>query len=431
MKTYQFKLHRTPHLRELDRLIGMCRHYYNHAIAVHKRRYGLFKNHFPEGKKHLSMYQLSRHMNKMKDHPNKKYAFWNMINSVTRTQILKKIDVGYKRFYSDQKKGINSTGTPTFKGRDSYNSFMLGVRPPNKSSKDNNNIPKGWRLNSNNSIEIDMKRDNDYSAKNGYYRKYYYFKSREVLGNIKTITIKRDKLEDYYMNIVTDYVEKIDAGFTRQAVGFDFGLKKFLTSSDLKDVESPLFFKETLKKIQKASKSLSKKKKGSGNRKRAKENLARLHRKIRNQRNDFQWKLANQIADQYDYIFFEDLNIKGMQMLWGKKINDLSFASFVEKMKQIALKKDKMVHFIDRFYPSSKTCSNCGEINEELTLETRKWDCESCNTHHDRDRNASINILMFGSNEMSVENVNKKDFQKHIRPHYQLWKQKKKIKKAS
>jgi len=97
-------------------------------------------------------------------------------------------------------------------------------------------------------------------------------------------------------------------------------------------------------------------------------NLARKHREIANQGHDFQWKLANTITDDYDYIFFEDLNLKGMQRLWGRRIGDLGFYSFVQKVKYYGELKGKHIWFIDGFYPSSKTCSGCGFVFKELGL---------------------------------------------------------------
>ena len=135
----------------------------------------------------------------------------------------------------------------------------------------------------------------------------------------------------------------------------------------------------------------------SNNQRKALLNLARVHRKIANQRNDYHWKLANQITDKYDVICFETLNMDGMKRLWGKKISDLGFYSFLQKVKYLAKKKGKMVRFIDKWFPSSKMCHKCGCINESLELRDREWACDSCDTYHDRDLNAAINIHAVGT----------------------------------
>ncbi|MEO1671146.1 MAG: zinc ribbon domain-containing protein, partial [Cyanobacteria bacterium J06631_2] len=104
-------------------------------------------------------------------------------------------------------------------------------------------------------------------------------------------------------------------------------------------------------------------------------------------------------------LIFEDLNLNGMKRLWGRKISDLSFATFLEILQTVATNKGKLVHYIDRFYPSSKTCSNCGHVNKELKLKDRTWDCLSCNTKLDRDKNAAINIHRVGASTLELDTI--------------------------
>jgi len=155
-------------------------------------------------------------------------------------------------------------------------------------------------------------------------------------------------------------------------------------------VESPLYFLKSLNKLRKLSRAVSKKKKGSEHRKQAVLSLARLHRKIANQRLDFFFKIANDLSE-YDNIFIEDLNLKAMQMLWGRKINDVSFAKFIKILET----KTNVVK-IDRFYPSSKTCHKCGYVYRDLSLKGRYWYCPECKTLHNRDENAAMNIYTEG-----------------------------------
>jgi putative transposase len=130
-----------------------------------------------------------------------------------------------------------------------------------------------------------------------------------------------------------------------------------------------------------------------------------VYRRISNQRADFQWKLANELTDKYDVICLETLNVAGMKRLWGKKISDLSFSSFILKLKYLASAKGKRLVFIGRFEPSSKTCSVCGYIYKNLSLKERSWLCPECNTQHDRDRNASYNILRGGASTLGLGDV--------------------------
>ena len=133
--------------------------------------------------------------------------------------------------------------------------------------------------------------------------------------------------------------------------------------------------------------------------------MARKHRKIERQREDFHWKLAHQLTDAYDELRLEDLNLQGMKALWGRKVSDLGFADFVVKLKYIAAKKGGTVKFIDKWYPTSKTCSVCGTVNEALNLRDRSWECTDCGTIHDRDRNAAINIYRVGASTLEGEDV--------------------------
>ena len=171
------------------------------------------------------------------------------------------------------------------------------------------------------------------------------------------------------------------------------------------DIVSPQFFKQSINAIKRANHNHSRKRERSKNR--ARLDLARKHRKIANQREDFHWKLAYWLTDLYDEIRLEDLNLKGMKALWGRKVSDLGFADFVKKLKYIAGKKRVKLNFIDKWYPSSKTCSSCGFVNEVLNLRHRTWQCPSCYIELDRDRNAAVNIFRVGASTHEGEVVSR------------------------
>ena len=192
---------------------------------------------------------------------------------------------------------------------------------------------------------------------------------------------------------------------TGKIAGFDFGLKRYLTGSNGHDIDSPQFFKRSINAIKRASCKHSTKRKGSKNRQRARLNLARRHNDIANRRADFHWKLAHQLTGEYDEIRLEDLNLQGMKALWGRKVSDLGFADFVTKLVYIARKKGVKITFIDRWYPSSKTCSACSAVNEALNLRDRTWQCPNCHTQLDRDRNAAVNIYRVGASTLAGEDV--------------------------
>ncbi len=218
--------------------------------------------------------------------------------------ITQRIDRACKLFFRNLKHKIR-TAPPSFKKIRKYKSFTLKQA--------------GWKLLKlkGNIIEINK-------------QKYKYFKSRDIEGIVKTITIKRDTLGDIYLYFVCETNENKILSRTGKSVGYDFGLKPFLTASDNEDIKVPLFFKQNANDIKKANRILSRKKKGSNHRRLAKIALARLHKKIANQRKDFQFKLANDICKKYALICIEDLNIKGMQKRWGRKISDYGFAEFIK-----------------------------------------------------------------------------------------------------
>ena len=369
MKTYKFKLYSNHGNVDLHKTIDGHAPVWNHCVAVQRRYYAIYG-------KYISKFRLINHISKLKR--TKRFAHWNQLPSQAIQDVAARIDKGYKAMFEALAKG-KSWGRPRFKPRRKYKSFTL--------------LQAGWKILSSNKIRIGK-------------RIYQYFKSRDIEGNPKRCTIKRDAIGDIYLCILTDHEDgDLNRVMTGKIAGFDFGLKTYLTGADYNDIESPQFFKRSAKQIKRANRKHSRKKKRGRNRERARLNLARKHRKIANQREDFHWKLAHQLTDEYDEIRLEDLNLQGMKSLWGRKVSDLGFTDFVKKLKYIAGKKGVKITFIDKWYPSSKTCSVCGAINESLSLRDRTWQCSSCHTQLDRDRNAAINIHRVGTSTLAEEVV--------------------------
>jgi putative transposase len=235
---------------------------------------------------------------------------------------------------------------------------------------------------------------------------YQFWKSREIEGTVKTLTIKRTPLAELFMVVVVDDVRETGIKFTTGRIaGFDFGLKTFLTCSDGNLIESPQFLKQSLNAIKKASKHHSKKLKGSANRERARKNLVRQHENTSNSRRDWFWKLAHDLTNRFDVLCFETLNLKAMQRLWGRKISDLAFGEFLQILEWVAKNKGRQVVFIDRWYPSSKTCFHCGHVLEKLDLSIRQWRCPSCQSVNGRDENAAKNIQAVGASTVRLGDV--------------------------
>lgn len=230
-------------------------------------------------------------------------------------------------------------------------------------------------------------------------------------GTIKTVTMKRDSVDDWYVIFSCEVEEKeLKRTLTLDNnAGFDFGLKTFYKSSEDVSYPAPEPLKGALKKLKTKSRKLSKKVKGSKNYKKAQKDLARLHRYIANARLNFQWKLTLGLALKYDYLFFETLNINAMKKLWGRKVSDLAPYQFMNLLEYRCQQYGAILTFIDRFFPSSKRCSQCGHIKKEISLKERIFICEHCGLTIDRDFNAAINIKNEGMSSLGLDRVSREE----------------------
>jgi len=352
--------------------------------------------------KHLSCAKLQAHIAKLR----KRNPFWQLVGSQAVQDICQRIEKAYQLFFKHNKKGVRPPG---FKKVKKYKSFTLKQA--------------GYKFLGENRVKIGN-------------RIYSFCKSREIKGTVKTLTIKRTPLGELFMVVVVDNVVEEKIKFTTGRIaGFDFGLKTFLTCSDGSKIESPQFLKQSLNVIKKAIRQHSKKLKGirrrmllafesqenggSASRERARKNLVRQHENISNSRRDWFWKLAHDLTNRFDVLCFETLNLKrdvsggsfprkarlGMQRLWGRKISDLAFGEFLAYLQWVAKKKGKQVVYIDRWYPSSKTCHSCNHVLESLDLSVREWRCPSCQSVNGRDENASRNIQMVGASIIGLGDV--------------------------
>lgn len=368
MRAYVFKAYASKRSRKLHRQIDVASHVWNHCIALHKRYYRLFG-------KHLNQFRLMKQVTRLKKLP--RYSHWKELGSQAAQDIVQRIEKGYKLFFQNlKKKSGRKVRPPSFCKRAKYRSFTLKQA--------------GYCL-SGNTLVVGK-------------QQYRFFKSREIEGKIKTLTIKRDALGDIFFVFVTDGEHQVFPAASGKSAGMDFGLKDFLITSDGTRIKSPEPLKMALKQLKRASRNLSGKQKGSNNRKQARVRLARIHKKVADRRKDFHFKLALELSRRYSVIAIEDLNLTGMKALWGRKVSDLGFASFMDILEHQARKTGCNIVKINRWYPSSKTCSVCGSINESLSLRDRIWTC-ACGTTHDRDINAAINIQRVGTSTLGLGDV--------------------------
>jgi len=369
MRTYKFKLYRSKKNKALHQQIDISGIIWNHSIALHRRYYKLTG-------KSLNMYVLQKHLAKLKKLP--KYAYWGKVGSQAIQDITQRIDKAYKLFFGNLKRKVR-TAPPGFKKVKRYTSFTLKQA--------------GWKLLDSNKIYIQ-----------GVV--YKFSKSREIPTDVKTVTVKRDTLGNLYLYfVVQEEISQNNQVMTGNSAGFDFGLKTFLVPSIGKDIESPLYFRQAMAELKLAQQNLARKVKFSGGWKKARTIVTRIYQTVVNKRRDWFFKLAHELTDKFDQLFFEDLNMKGMQALWGRKVGDLARSEFMGILGYVASTKGKVVHLIDRWFPSSKTCFDCGYVYKELNIKEREWACPGCGVIHDRDRNAALNIHREGASSLRLGDV--------------------------
>lgn len=369
-RTLKFRLYTSKHDVFLHRRISIAGQIWNHALAMQKRFFRIFG-------KYISLSKLQKHIAKRR---NKQNAWWQQLGSQAVQEVLERLDNAYKRFFTWAKtKNGRKVSPPKFRKTRLFRSFTLKQT--------------GWKLLSGNKIQI-------------LGRVFKFVKSRQVAGTIKTVTVKRDSLDRLWLCF--SVVEERTFSYSvpgKTAAGFDFGLKTFLTADDGATIESPLWYKSAMARIRVANRKLSSKKKGSNNRVKAKRALAKEHDLVLNKRRDWQFKTAHQVAGTAQNLFFEDLNIVGMKKRWGRKVSDVAFAEFLSVLKHVAPQHGSAVHQVGRFVPTSKTCSCCGWIRQDLLISDRVFVCDSCGLKIDRDVNAAVNIKIEGASSIGLADV--------------------------
>lgn len=219
-------------------------------------------------------------------------------------------------------------------------------------------------------------------------------------STIKTVTISKTPTGKYYISILVEYENQILPIIPKKFLGLDFTIHGLYVASDEDDAGYPNFLRKAEKRLSKAQRKLSKRQKESRNHNKQRLRVAKLHEKIANQRRDFLHKKARYLADRYDAIGVEDISVKAMakrkkgkKFSFGKSVADNGWGLFINILEYKLAWQGKSLIRVDKWYPSSQLCHICGYKNSETKdLSVREWDCPNCGTHHNRDKNASINI---------------------------------------
>ena len=362
-KSYQFRIY--PDEKQeitLIQTLSTCRHLYNDALAerIDQSKFNKLVSNlqlFPWGKPlWINYYGQQRGIGQSKT------KFQKLVYAHLLQNVLRRVERSFKNLF-------NGFGYPRFQGRNRYNSFtfpdLYGI---------------GYKITDDGKLKLS--RIGEIKIKS----------HREIEGQIKTCTIKRDG-NQWYASFSVVMEPEPPLKPTGKSVGVDVGLKSLVTLSNGDQVAPPQHFRQSEEEMVRAQRSLSRKKKGSSNRNKQRIKVAGIHRKIRNQREDFAHKLSRTLVNTYDTIVFEKLQIKNMvkNHHLAKSIYDAGWYQLIQFTQYKAEYAGRVVELVD---PKNTTqnCSGCG-VKVPKSLSVRTHDCPHCGLTMDRDHNAAINIL--------------------------------------
>lgn len=355
----------------INKILGCYRFVYNHMLALKQKEYD-------DNKISLSLKDLSKYFYGTL-RKNEKYSWLKEQNTQVMKQPIRQMLVAYDNFFKLH------TGFPKFKSKKDRQSALFSI---DAISKRNTFETKHISL-------IKSLKNIKFRCSDLYFKRLQMYKD-----NIRSATMSKTKSGNYFLSILIDVPQDEIVKFkqTGGSVGIDLGVKDFVITSDGEIFENKHFYKKQENRIKKLQKQLSRKVKGSNNREKARIKLAKSYERLVNQRENYIHSVVNELLKYYDTICMEDLNVKGMlkNHNLAKAIQEVGLFRFKTVLLDKSVNNGKRVVFVDRFYPSSKTCSCCGYVYRKLTLKERDWKCPDCGEIHDRDLNAAMNILTEG-----------------------------------
>ena len=371
LRAYKYRIYPTDEQKVLfAKTFGCCRFVYNWALNLKITAYR-------ERKETLGNVYLT---NLMKSELKAEHEWLSEVNSQSLQSALRNLDTAYTNFFRNPK----AVGFPRFKSRKERQSFLCPQHCRVDCEKGTITIPKA----------------KDIPA----------VLHRKLKGTVKTVTISMTPSGRYFASVLvdTDMQELPKSDVSRDtALGIDLGIKSLAVCSDGRTFCNPKNLQKSLNRLAMLQKRLSRKKKGSANRDKARIKVARLQEHIANQRKDNLHKITHALThdSQVRTICMENLNVKGMQSnhRLAQAVGDASFGMFLTLLEYKCRWYGVNLIKIGRFAPSSKTCGKCGHIYKNLKLSERSWTCPECGTHHDRDLNAARNIREFGLKALPVE----------------------------